>query len=179
MQLTLQAKGRTTKQEVPINQNKTKEVVLLMVNGASVVKSLVRLGQYHCAWLTHTHRTVAQFQKHPQGSVWSMSTFPQSERERGCLRSAAAEFGEEIGHTEKDPHHHQVGAEGQQGQRVQEAGVQPEVPHRQQTAQVLLDHPLPRPNSEARGGGGRRCGAAKKGWMIGKVVQEQEVEKQV
>lgn len=74
---------------------------------------------------------------------------------RDC--SAAAEFGQEIGHAEEDPHHQEVGAEGQQGQRVQEAGVQPEVTHRQQAAQVLLDHPLPRPNAaESREAGGRR-----------------------
>lgn len=67
-------------------------------------------------------------------------------------RSAAAEFGQEIGHAEEDPHHQEVGAEGQQGQRVQEAGVQPEVTHRQQATEVLLDHPLPRPNAaESRG----------------------------
>lgn len=74
--------------------------------------------------------------------------------------SAAAEFGQEVGHAEEDPHHQEVGAEGQQGQRVQEARVQPEVSHRQQAAQVLLDHPLPRANSggsrEGRGGAERR-----------------------
>lgn len=89
-----------------------------------------------------------------------------SKQRAACGRSAAAEFGQEIGHAEEDPHHQEVRAEGQQGQRVQEAGVQPEVTYRQQAAQVLLDHPLPRPNSaESRGGGGkrrrRRCGAAK------------------
>lgn len=64
---------------------------------------------------------------------------------RGC--SGAAEFGQEIGYAEEDPHHQEVGAECQQGQRVQEAGVQPEVTHGQQAAQVLLDHPLPCPNA--------------------------------
>lgn len=62
-------------------------------------------------------------------------------------RSAAAELGQEIGHAEEDPHHQEVRAEGQQGQRVQEAGVHPEVTHRQQAAQVLLDYSLPRPNA--------------------------------
>ena len=62
-------------------------------------------------------------------------------------RSAAPELGQEVGHAEEDPHHQQVGAEGQQGQRVHEAGVQPEVTHRQQAAQVLLDHALPRTNA--------------------------------
>lgn len=65
--------------------------------------------------------------------------------------SAAAELGQEIGHTEEDPHHQEVGAEGQQGQRVKQAGVQPEVAHRQQATQVLLDHPLPRPNAAELG----------------------------
>lgn len=68
--------------------------------------------------------------------------------------SAAAEFGQEVGHAEEDPHHQEVGAEGQQGQRVQEARVQPEVSHRQQAAQVLLDHPLPRANSAGSREGG-------------------------
>lgn len=67
-------------------------------------------------------------------------------------RSAAAELGQEVGHAEEDPHHQEVGAEGQEGQRVQQAGVQPEVTHRQQPTQVLLDHPLPRTNAA----GGRR-----------------------
>lgn len=80
----------------------------------------------------------------------------------GFTRSAAAQFGQEVGHAQEDPHHQEVRAERQQGQRVQEAGVQPEVPHRQQAAQVLLDHPLPRPNAAesqevgARGGGVER-----------------------
>lgn len=85
----------------------------------------------------------------PQESVWRLHALPHdggAENTRGC--SAAAEFGQEIGHAEEDPHRQEVGAESQQGQRVQEAGVQPEVTHRQQAAQVLLDHPLPRPNAD-------------------------------
>lgn len=90
-----------------------------------------------------------------QESVWSLPTprhnmfwtqsVSRQRSARGC--SGAAEFGQEIGHAEEDPHHQEVGAECQQGQRVQEAGVQPEVPHGQQAAQVLLDHPLPCPNA--------------------------------
>lgn len=80
-------------------------------------------------------------------------------------RSAAAEFGEEIGHTEKDPHHQKVGAEGQQGERVQEAGVQPEVTHWQQAAQVLLDHPLPRTNAaESWVWGSKKVGGRERWW---------------
>lgn len=89
--------------------------------------------------------------------VLSVSHYQQR---AGRGHSAATEFGQEIGHAEEDPHHQEVWAEGQQGQRVQEAGVQPEVTHWQQAAQVLLDHPLPRPNAAeswevgVRGGGG-------------------------
>lgn len=62
-----------------------------------------------------------------------------------CL--SAAEFSQEVRHAKKDPHHQEVWTESQQGQRVQKAGVQTEVTHWQQAAQVLLDHPLPRPNA--------------------------------
>lgn len=87
--------------------------------------------------------------------------------------SAAAEFGQEIGHAEEDPHHQEVGAEGQQGQRVQETGVQPEVTHRQQAAKVLLDHPLPCPNSaESWEGGRKKVWSSKKCTRKGKVVEE-------
>lgn len=62
-------------------------------------------------------------------------------------RSAAADFSQEICDAQKNPHNQQVGAEGQQWQRVQEAGVQPEVTQREQAAQILLDHALPCPNA--------------------------------
>lgn len=73
--------------------------------------------------------------------------------------SAAADFGQEIRHAEEDAHQQQVGAERQQRQGVHEAGVQPQVAHWQQPAQVLLDHTFPRPNAvrcgeEEREGGG-------------------------
>lgn len=140
-----------------------------------------------CMNFIHTHRTVAQFQKNPQESAWSIPTPPHkrwtcamfsvshSQQRAAWGRSAAAEFGQEIGHTEEDPHHQEVRAEGQQGQRVQEAGVQPEVTHWQQAAQVLLDHPLPRANAAVMGGGmkrRRRCGAAKNIGRKGEVVDE-------
>lgn len=88
-------------------------------------------------------------------------------------RSATAQFGQEVGHAEEDPHHQEVRAEGQQGQRVQEAGVQPEVTHRQQAAQVLLDHPLPRPNAaEAQEEEEEVWSSKKKGWREGKVEEQ-------
>lgn len=74
--------------------------------------------------------------------------------------SAAAEFGQEERHAEEDPHHQQAGAERQQGERVQEAGVQAQVAHRQQAAQVLLDHGLPGTDA-AEGTGRRRCGGGR------------------
>lgn len=76
------------------------------------------------------------------------------------LSSAAAEFGQEERHAEEDPHHQQAGAERQQGERVQEAGVQAQVAHRQQAAQVLLDHGLPGTDA-AEGTGRRRCGGGR------------------
>lgn len=100
--------------------------------------------------------------------------------------SAATEFGQEIGHAEEDPHHQEVWAEGQQGQRVQEAGVQPEVTHWQQAAQVLLDHPLPRPNAAESwevgvGGGGveqqKRLEQVKGDGEERKEVEKEEREK--
>lgn len=98
--------------------------------------------------------------------------------------SAATEFGQEIGHAEEDPHHQEVWAEGQQGQRVQEAGVQPEVTHWQQAAQVLLDHPLPRPNAAESwevgvGGGGGGVEQQKRLEQVkGDGEERKEVEKE-
>lgn len=90
----------------------------------------------------------------------------QGSRASSLGGSAAAEPGQQAGQAEQEPQQQQVGAEGQQGQRVQQAGLQPEVPHRQHTAQVLLEQPLPRPSAGGRdgevggwvGGGGRREG---------------------
>lgn len=79
--------------------------------------------------------------------------------------SAAAQFGQEERHGEEDPHHQQAGAECQQGEGVQEAGVQAQVAHRQQAAQVLLDHALPCPDA-AGVTGGRRCGGGEGGQQI-------------
>lgn len=123
----------------------------------SRVQPLVRVGQ--CVWADYTPLT---------GQWHSFRNTPGSQRgespptlavrltfghfQRRAARSAAAQFGQEVGHAEEDPHHQEVGAEGQQGQGVHEAGVQPEVTHWQQAAQVLLDHPLPRANAaEPRG----------------------------
>lgn len=97
--------------------------------------------------------------------------------------SAATEFGQEIGHAEEDPHHQEVWAEGQQGQRVQEAGVQPEVTHWQQAAQVLLDHPLPRPNAAESwevgvGGGGGVEQQKRLEQVKGDGEERKEVEKE-
>lgn len=92
-------------------------------------------------------------------------------------QSAAAELGQEVGQAEEDPHHQQVGAERQQRQRVQEAGVQPQVAHRQQAAQVLLDHPFPGPDASpgARGrGGGAAAGREVNEEKWNKVMDDEE-----
>lgn len=111
----------------------------------------------------HTHsQDSGTVSETPSESAWSTPTTPALRFKSVAPahgRSAAAELGQEIGDAEEDPHHQQVRAEGQKGQRVQEARVQPEVTHRQQAAQVLLDHPLPRPNAaESQEVGGRGGG---------------------
>ena len=77
----------------------------------------------------------------------------EREREWGAESSAVAEFGQEEGHAEEEPDEEQVGAEGQQREGVEQCRVQPEVPHGQHATQVLLGHPLPRPNAAEE----RRC----------------------
>lgn len=108
-----------------------------------------------------------------------MFSVSHSQQRAAWGRSAAAEFGQEIGHTEEDPHHQEVRAEGQQGQRVQEAGVQPEVTHWQQAAQVLLDHPLPRANAAVMGGGMKEeeVWSGKKYWEEGRGGGRERREK--
>lgn len=111
----------------------------------------------------HTHsQDSGTVSETPSESAWSTPTTPALRFKSVAPahgRSAAAELGQEIGDAEEDPHHQEVRAEGQKGQRVQEAWVQPEVTHRQQAAQVLLDHPLPRPNAaESQEVGGRGGG---------------------
>lgn len=59
----------------------------------------------------------------------------------------AAQSGQEVCEAEAEPHQQQVRAEGQEGQRIQEARVQSDVSHRQQSAQVLLDNPFPGPHT--------------------------------
>lgn len=91
---------------------------------------------------------------------------------RGAVPSAAAELGQEVGDAEEQPDDQQVGAEGQQGQGVQQAGVQPEITHRQQATQVLLGDPLPGPNAAERGREGGEARAKKyrwHGWIDGHV----------
>lgn len=86
---------------------------------------------------------------------------------RGAVPSAAAELGQEVGDAEEQPDDQQVGAEGQQGQGVQQAGVQPEIPHRQQATQVLLGDPLPGPNAAERGRREEKPGPKSTGGMDG------------
>lgn len=106
-------------------------------------------------------------------AIFSVSRGHQGAPEGRSRRSAAAEFGEEIGHAEEDPDQQEVGAEGQQGQRVQQAGVQLEVAHRQQAAQVLLDHTLPRPNAAESQEAGREWRVERRKMFGGKGARRE------
>lgn len=123
--------------------------------GVSCVKPLVK-----CEHGLHT-RTHSHSFRNPL--VSQRKAFPTPPRKRCHVlqsaessRSAAAEFSQEVRQAEEDPHDQEVGAQGQQRQRVQEAGVQPQVAHRQQATQVLLDHPFSSPNAAKSPGLGRR-----------------------
>lgn len=123
----------------------------------SCEEPLVRVGLCVPVCVPLTHTLTGRWHRVRNTHRSQRREFPVREEGAGARPgwcSAAAQLGQEVGHAEEDPHHQQVGAERQQGQRVQQAGVQPQVPHRQQAAQVLLDHPLPRP--DAAGSPGRR-----------------------